>query len=171
MRTIHIMCGLPASGKSTFADLHGQNDIVIHRDKVREQLRIMLKSNETFPTGNWVEYDFFINWVVTAINATNGDIWIDQTTLNAGALNKLLHALNKRIQNLDNFNFVIEKIDTPIEVCIERDSHRTGFERVTESVIRSMNNGFTLSAQSIASMNLPERKKLSISIRHHGGNK
>lgn len=168
------MSGLPASGKSTFCEEKSREngDIVIHRDYVRAQLREMLKSNEAFPTENWIEYDFFINWVVAAINATKKDVWIDQTTLNAGALNKLLHALSDRDIKLQNFNIIIEKIDTPLDLCIDRDAKRTGFERVTGEVICSMARAFHMSIREIQSAHLPEGVCHTISLRHHnGGNK
>lgn len=145
MRKLHIMSGLPASGKSTYCEAKAKEngDIVIHRDVVRQNLRELLGSEEYFPCSPDEEYAFYMAHIRTAANASKKDIWIDQTTLSEGALRKLISALDAWI-DINKFDIQIEVLETPFDVCIERNSKREGFQCVPEDVMKSMNRGFNI---------------------------
>lgn len=145
MRKLHIMSGLPASGKSTYCEKHGRTngDIVIHRDEVRNHLRELLGSDEYFPCSPDEEYAFYMGYIRTAANASKKDIWIDQTTLSEGALKKLILALDAWI-DIKVFDIQIEVLETPFDVCVERNSKREGYQCVPEDVMKSMNRGFNI---------------------------
>lgn len=167
MRTIHIMSGLPASGKSTYCNKRGtaEGATVIHRDDVRAILREQLNSTEVFPCPADQEYDFFITYVVEKIAWTKGDVWIDQTTLSTGAALKLLFALDRKI-HLEDFAICFEVIHTPVDVCVERDAKRTGYEHVTEEIIRNMSNGFNISLERILDK-APQSAIKNMRMSHH----
>lgn len=64
MRTIHIMSGLPASGKSTYANNHAHpSDIVIHRDDFRADLRRAYNTDSYFPVPAKEEYKMWMEHV------------------------------------------------------------------------------------------------------------
>lgn len=167
MRTIHIMSGLPASGKSTYCENAGgtRGDLVIHRDDIRAELRKALGSKEVFPCSAKEEYDYFIQYLATAINGSDKDVWIDQTTLSAGSAVKLIKSLGKFIDWSD-FKITFEVIHTPLDICIARDAVRSGFEHVTEEVIRNMNKGFNITLDEVLN-HLSENFVAQIDMAHH----
>lgn len=146
MTYIHIMSGIPASGKSTYAEAQARltRSPVIHRDMVRAALRDYYDSNEYFPCSETEEYDTFVNIVCRKIRAhKGGHIWIDQTTLSIPSAKRLINAIHRRMkeENIE-MEFTIEMMDTPYAVCIERNAKRTGFEYVSPDVIDSMYDTF-----------------------------
>ena len=155
MHTIHLMSGLPGSGKSTFMRAYAQpSDVVVSRDNVRNRIREELGSKDYFPIAADAEYRC---WILECANAVkqsrvNGhcDVWFDQTSLNAGSIIKFLNALTAEVgDNLEDYHICVEAIHTPLNTCIERDSHRTGFEHVGEEVIRKMHRGFRVVTDDI----------------------
>ena len=61
------------------------------------------------------------------------EIYIDATHLNEHSRQKVLNKLN-----VSHWDIYLVNFTTPIEVCIERNSHRTGRAFVPESVIKNM---------------------------------
>ena len=142
MTFIHIMSGIPASGKSTYAESQAYltGAPVIHRDAVRAALRDYYDSNEYFPCSETEEYDTFVDIVCGKIRAhKGGHIWIDQTTLSIASAKRLISAIHRRMkeENIE-MEFTIEMMVTPYSICIERNAKRAGFERVPQDVIDSM---------------------------------
>lgn len=170
MRKLHIMSGLPASGKSTYCEKHGREngDIVIHRDEVRNHLRELLGSEEYFPCSPDAEYAFYMSYIRTAATASDKDIWIDQTTLSNGAAKKLIQALDFAVPLDEDYepevDIIIEILHTPFEVCLERNANREGFARVPDETMQSMNRGFGISTK-LFDMLSPRISK-HISINH-----
>lgn len=155
MRTIHLMSGLPGSGKSTYMRNHAQlSDVAVSRDYVRNRIREELGSNDYFPVAADVEYRCWILECAKAIRLSrmnaHCDVWFDQTSLNAGSIVKFLKALIAEVgDNLEDYYIVVEAIHTPVDTCIERDSFRTGFEHVGEVIIRKMHGGFRVITDDI----------------------
>ncbi len=156
------MSGLPASGKSTYCEAKGKEhgDIIIHRDVVRQHLRELLGSSDYFPCEPGQEYEFYMQYIRTAASASMKDIWIDQTTLSCGAAKKLIYALSKII-NLDEVEINIEILNTPYEVCCERNATREGVARVPDEVMVSMQRGFNISSL-LAYGDLPSSWRITI---------
>lgn len=155
MHTIHLMSGLPGSGKSTYMRNNAQlSDVAVSRDYVRSRIREELGSKEYFPVAANVEYNCWVLECAKAIKLSrmnaHCDVWFDQTSLNAGSIIKFLNALITQVgDGLEDYYIVVEALHVPLEVCIERDSHRTGFEHVGEDIIRKMHGGFRIITDDI----------------------
>ena len=96
MRKLFIMCGIPGSGKSTFLNrITKPTSLVISRDKIRFGL---LKDTDEYFSKEKEVYNEFIKQINAAI-ADNKDFYVDQTSLNAAARNKLFNQLIKKPEN------------------------------------------------------------------------
>lgn len=138
MRTIHIMSGLPGSGKTTYVNNYaGTEDIRLHRDEFRATLRALHKTDKYFPLPPKEEWGAWIDYITAVMtNHPSVDLWIDQTTLGQTPLNKLLDALKPYLTNNDWVAVVI--IHTCLKVCKERQANREGFYKVPLSIIEDM---------------------------------
>lgn len=175
MTFIHIMSGIPASGKSTYAEAQAYltGAPVIHRDAVRAALRDYYGSNEYFPCSETEEYNTFVNIVCGKIREhKGGHIWVDQTTLSIDSAKRLVSAIYNRMkeENIE-MEFIIEMIITPYAVCIERNAKRTGFECVPQDVIDSMYNTFerTVRNSRMRSTFLVKGYPVHIHMHHYKG--
>lgn len=141
MHNIHIMSGLPGSGKSTWVDQRvnpTNNSIVLRRDDCREALRKALGLAHGVDCPKALEYEQWKEYMLRCIDdAPEGcDIYIDQTTLTMGSLRKLLTAIAPVVSGQDNI--IIECIHTNFNECLRRNAKRTGDARVPEKVMHSM---------------------------------
>lgn len=137
MSVLYIMVGIPGSGKSYVADILAKeiNGIVVSRDVIRFELldeedKYFAKEKEVFKEYiNEIQYCLDIGKSVIA----------DATHLNALS----------RIKLLSNLYFTEEDyvvpivIDTPFEICKERNAQRTGRSRVPDDVLKSMYDSLT----------------------------
>lgn len=137
-RTIYIMSGLPASGKSHWIQQNAKwGDTVCSRDDFRDLLRTQYNTDKYFPVSSKKEYQLWAEHLCRCLAATmEGEIYIDQTTLTQGALNKLLDAIYKELSPLDTICIV--NIVASTDACIKRNAAREGHAKVPESVIYSM---------------------------------
>ena len=154
MSNLHIMCGLPASGKTTYISKWAfTDDRVVHRDEVRAMLRKRLHSDQYFPCSADEEYGYFLDACrYAAIDASGRgvDLWIDQTTLSNGSAHKLLKGLNALQPLYTTFNMIVfEQVCTPLAVCLERNAKRTGFECVPEDTMISMAKSYLLDMTAV----------------------
>ena len=137
MSVLYIMVGIPGSGKSYIADILAKeiNGAVVSRDAIRfsflnEEDGYFVKEKEVFKE--------YVNEIQHHLD--NGkSVIADATHLNAPS----------RIKLLSNLYFTEEDyvvpivIDTPFEVCFERNAQRTGRSRVPDDVLKSMYDSFT----------------------------
>lgn len=138
MRTITIMSGLPGSGKTTWLAAYPHaSDIVLHRDELRESLRAELGLAHTNQVPSSVEYQRWTELINRTLDENpNTNVYLDQTTLTQGSLNKLLKGILPHIARNDTV--VIHRILTSAKICYERNAKRTGDARVPDEVMKSM---------------------------------
>lgn len=133
-KPLYILVGLPASGKSTWAKARCKNNphaAYISRDEIRFSL---LKDEEEYFAKEKEVFSIFITAIRKAMEDDfYEEVYVDATHLNERSRQKVLNKLDVNHWDIHLVNFT-----TPIEVCIERNSHRTGRAFVPESVIRNM---------------------------------
>lgn len=132
IKTLYVMCGCPASGKSTWIKNHiGSDAICVSRDAVR--FSIVPEGDEYFSQEKKV-YAEFIKQIKDGLNKYD-TVYADATHLNAASRTKLLRALGNSLRNV-----WVEAICiiTPLEICLERNDTRIGREFVPKAQIRRM---------------------------------
>ena len=134
--TLWIMCGIPGSGKSYFAKhklIQGLGWRYISRDEIRFS---MLKNEEEYFKHEKEVYTEFIRRIKIALDEDGiCNVIADATHLNWDSRKKLLKALG---DSLKGINIIPVYIDTPINVCIERNNKRNGRECVPEKNLKEM---------------------------------
>jgi 2',3'-cyclic-nucleotide 3'-phosphodiesterase len=137
---IHLMCGIPGSGKSTWIAKQMKNDKCIHisRDAVRKSMvGEDANDNQYFSKENAV-FNEFVRQINDAISLGYEHIFIDATHINEASRSKILNQLYVN----ENSALILEVFTTPVEECQRRNANRTGFARVPESAIERMHRSF-----------------------------
>lgn len=137
---LYLMCGVPASGKSYFAEHHMDEDldVYISRDQVRFEL--LPEGAEYFAMETQV-YNEWIKQIIWALEA-GFNVWADATHLNDKSRTKTFNALMRQGVDLNAINIIAIVMDTPFPVCAERNSKRSDKYRVPDNTMRSMVNAF-----------------------------
>ena len=140
-KKIYMLCGVPGSGKSTWAreqvvKLDGKG-IIISRDVIRFS---MLGDNDSYFAHEDEVFDEFIKEIQEAINdEEHTSIFIDATHLNEKNRNKVL----SRIWHMKDDVVIGVYFDIPLEECLRRNAQRTGRALVPETVIKNMYESLT----------------------------
>lgn len=146
MSTLFIMVGIPGSGKSFVAKAFSKTvtSVVVSRDSIRYSL---LKEGEKYFSKEKQVFAAYIKEIQKHID--NGEIvFADATHLNEASRRKLISNLK-----LAKEDYVVPiVIETPLEICLERNARRTGRERVPESVIEDMFESLTNPAKDSPEM-------------------
>lgn len=137
-----VMIGVPASGKSTFAkQLAKEKDyFYASRDEVR--FALIKDKDHYFDRENdvWREY---INRIT--MHLEKGETVIaDATHLNRGSRLKLLNAVRPKVKPAQVIGIVV---DTPFEVCLERNSKREGLANVPNTAMYNMQRSYKIPTQ------------------------
>lgn len=130
---LFIMCGLPASGKSTFAQQFIKNNDIryVSRDEIR--FSMIKKDEEYFSREKEVFRKFAGTIAQTLIDGF--DVIADATHLNRISRDKLIRAIDHYTTEYTITYIVLE---TSLETCMERNALRKGRARVPDSVMKSM---------------------------------
>lgn len=140
-KKIYILCGVPGSGKSTWAHeqvikLDGKG-IIISRDVIRFS---MLGEDDAYFAHEDAVFDEFIKQIQKAIDdQEHTSIFIDATHLNEKNRNKVLHRLTRMKDDV----VIGVYFDIPLEECLRRNALRTGRALVPETVIKNMYESLT----------------------------
>lgn len=128
-RMIHVMRGLPASGKTTHAKKLQENHPNIKRVS-KDDLRAMLQLGKYTPESEELILTIRNKIIELAIRHQH-DIIVDDTNLNPVHITELTKLAEKLFADID-----IIDMDTPVEECVRRDQHR--YARVGAQVIFNM---------------------------------
>ena len=134
-KTLWILCGCPASGKSTWAS--NADGVRVSRDEIR--FNMMSEDDEYFDKEEDV-FKKFINELVQQLKE-NDNVYADATHINWNSRKKLINAL----KNNSEFDANISAVTfyTPLDVCLERNNKRVGRARVPNEVIQNMYHAFS----------------------------
>lgn len=121
-----------ALGKSYWAQHHIQpTDKYISRDEIRFS---MLQENDDYFDKEGEVFNKFIQTINNSLLVYD-NIFADATHLNAASRNKTISRINVPV---DEINVIF--LDTPLDICLQRNSKRTERKFVPEKVIRDMYN-------------------------------
>jgi predicted kinase len=136
MKKLALLCGVPASGKST---LINENNLGIYTLST-DDLRLMLSAPQPDEHGNLViptsttKKTFDLLYDILEYRMKTGSFTIiDATNTNRNYMDKFIE-LSKKY----DYEIVIVPMGTPIKECIERNKTR-GFRKVPDIVIYRMN--------------------------------
>ena len=140
-KTIKLLVGCPASGKSTYAKNYcnklkeiGKTYSYISRDEIRFSL---VNEDEEYFSKEKEVFRKFINNIQEAINKGIDVIIVDATHITRASRKKVLRELALCGYRLDLIVFTAE-----LEILLERNAERRGRARVPDSAIINMYNSF-----------------------------
>lgn len=135
MRKLFLLCGAPASGKSTFIKSHGLGDFTISSDA----LRLLYRAPVYDVQGNWSisQSDNKMVWnllysMVEERMKSGSVTFVDATHTGKTAFSKY-YALAKKYR----YEIYVIQFHTPLEVCIKQNRGRKDTYRIVpDTVIR-----------------------------------
>ena len=136
MNRLVILCGIPGSGKSTYAKellkFHPEWKYV-SRDEVRYEF---VSDQEHYFDHETDVYKEFCNRI--SMHLINGDTVIaDATHISKASRIKLMNSLDIQPDEV-----IAVVMNTPFQVCMERNSKRVGITRVPKDSMYRMKNKF-----------------------------
>lgn len=141
IKSLYLLCGIPGSGKSTWArEFIKSHDrcSYISRDAVRFSLQEDINSDNYFDKEKQVFKSFVesINESISSDEVEN--IIVDATHINFPSRNKLISNIN----NTDNVQIICVVFNCDLQKCLNRNDLREGVEKIPRSVIRRMHSQF-----------------------------
>lgn len=139
MATLYLLCGVPACGKSTFANkVYGRTDVYwASRDAIRFEL--IQEDDEYFIHENEV-FDIFIRQIVHHLQAGR-DVMADATHLHKQSRYKTINAVKKYFPEVQvSCIWFMDSFHT--DLLLARNAKREGRARVPDNVIVDMRNKF-----------------------------
>lgn len=149
--TIILLSGVPASGKSTWGENYfkaNSHSYYISRDAVRGFL-VDLENEEYFSKETEV-FDMWISEICNfALEMNDVVIIADATHISTGSRMKTVNAIKNKMKDVAiDLVFNCVRFDISINVCLERNSHRSGWKKVPDEVIKNMYEKFTFPKES-----------------------
>ena len=118
-KTLWLIAGVPGSGKSTFLanQVNKPNAKIISRDAIRFKL---LEDGDAYFKNEDTVWNMYVDAIKNSLQENEHTI-LDATHLNERSRNKILDRLN-----LNDVNINVIYFKVPLNVCIDRNSQRTG---------------------------------------------
>lgn len=135
MSTLYIMCGIPGSGKTYFANHYLPAKVVVSRDKIRYS---MIQDNENYFDHEPEVFKQFASVLAQHLQHFDS-VAADATHLNIWSRKKLTNAIDRMYSD---YRIVYVVCDPSLQVCLYRNSKRKGRERVPDSIVRDMATKF-----------------------------
>lgn len=132
-KRIWVLCGIPGSGKSTWAKLRlrsGGGEI-ISRDEYRFSL--LQEGEDYFAHENEV-LKWFNEKISTAYLSVESDVYIDATHLSKRVRKRVLQTIGKH----EDIEIIGVAFDIPTNIALQRNAQRTGRALVPPEEIRKM---------------------------------
>lgn len=134
--TLVLMCGAPGSGKTTIAKkLMCNNDLYISRDEIRYS---MISDEDEYFSKEKEVFNEYIKQIDEALTKNYHWIFADATHISFSSRMKVMSRIKDRSTIV---NCIV--MDIPLDIALERNSHRTGREFVPEHALKNMYNGLT----------------------------
>ena len=136
-KKLFLMCGIPASGKSTWiqnykTSIEGNTDVV-SRDQIRFSL---VKEDEEYFSKEKEVFRTFIDTIKKDIaDPCVDNIIVDATHINPRSRAKTLNCIGKDLKGVDVYAVVLK---VPLKTCLERNAKREGRACVPVSAIEGM---------------------------------
>ncbi|KAF3887648.1 MULTISPECIES: WYL domain-containing protein [Nostocales] len=148
MPLCHFLIGVPGSGKSTLAVELANNDgyIIVSTDGIRSQLY-----GDPVTQGVWSEVETeAIAQISAALQSQKGVIY-DATNCKRSFRMDFLQKVSM-IEPLQNPTWVAWYLDTPLNICIDRNQQRDRVvpQEIIESMFKSLHNFPPLAAEGFA---------------------
>ena len=136
MAELILMCGCPGSGKSTYAkSFKTDKDIYISRDEIRAS---MIGPDEEYFSRETEVLQQFVDEINIALTKAERYVIADATHISFSSRMKVMSRIKDRSTIV---NCIV--MDIPLDIALERNSHRTGREFVPEHALKNMYNGLT----------------------------
>lgn len=158
-KNLHIMIGLPGSGKSYWLKENALSEHIISRDEVRFS---MLSDGDEYFANEKKVYKEYVRRIQEALDLDedNLHVYADATHINWDSRKKLLNSL--RIDS--NLKIHIIYIDATVGKCIFNNKERTDRANVKARVIKQFAERFTHPAKdsilydSITTVRFPKKR-------------
>lgn len=139
MNTLYMLCGIPASGKTTWAHkmIEKNRDwAYISRDEVR--FTIIKEEDDYFSKEKQV-FEKFVSQIANLLdNPEIPCVIADATHINERSRSKLLWAIKEKRKKDAPLEVVMIFFDTPLEECMRRNAQRKNRARVPDNTMERM---------------------------------
>lgn len=139
-KSLYILCGPPASGKSTFAKKMLKNAVYISRDAIRFDLLDKKQEQDNYFACEDEVFAKFIDKIVWGLLLQDSLI-VDATHISPQSRKKLLSNIDEKYSG--TFNITYFSFEVPLDICLARNAMREGRERVPEDVLKKMHKKFS----------------------------